>query len=135
MIFFQDKNGETVLHYAVRYGSPQIIQLLVSRGATTLKANKEGKLSFQLCSDSDTRWTFLQNFWLTKTILYGYFLKMGIFSVFLYIPYFRTYNILKQQMLRENLMKCSFCQEQSQVGTKRCSRCHHARYIFYIFFS
>ena len=35
---------------------------------------------------------------------------------------YRVAHILKQQMNRESLMKCSFCKQQSQIGTKRCSR-------------
>lgn len=92
----QDRNGETVLHYAVRFGSLEVIQFLIQKGATTLKKNIKNQLPLDLCSERD--------------------------------PDIRVNHILKQQIHRESLMKCSFCKQQSQIGTKRCSRCHQARY-------
>jgi len=40
----------------------------------------------------------------------------------------RIVHYLKQQITRENMTKCWYCHTMSQIGTKRCSRCHYARY-------
>lgn len=92
----QNKNGDSCLHIAAKFGDYSCIFLLIQRLAFVSLQNNDGKtpMDFFDQENHDSR----------------------------------IKNIFMKAIHKENLSKCWNCRALSHAGTKRCSRCHYARY-------
>lgn len=97
LIRSQNKDGESCLHVAAKFGDYSCAFLLIQRGALASLPNKDCKTAMNFLKEVEN---------------YDQ----------------RIESILEKAVEKENLSKCWHCAALSHYGTKRCSRCHYARY-------